>query len=66
MSQCAAREVEEETGLRLHQAQSVDLREDEEGFSEELRVPTPFAAVDSLVPGEAEGQFKFHYAIVEV
>eukprot|EP00879_Flechtneria_rotunda_P009683 GHRR01010132.1.p1 GENE.GHRR01010132.1~~GHRR01010132.1.p1 ORF type:complete len:115 (+),score=44.88 GHRR01010132.1:612-956(+) len=61
MAECAAREVFEETGVKIRS--NTDMSS--EGFSSTLQHPTPFAAVDSI-SRDGTGRFKFHYVVVEV
>lgn len=65
IAECAVREVMEETGMTLVNGGSASAWE---GFAKSLAVPTPFAAVDSIVyeqPG-GQGRLRFHYVVVEV
>jgi len=62
IAECAIREVEEETGVRLVSKASP---ESEEGFSDRLSFPTPFAACDCITK-DRNGKLEFHYAVIEV
>lgn len=78
IAQCAAREILEEANVKLRcdgipgskaagpAAGDRDSGDgDTEGFSKQLRRPTAFAAVDSIVR-EDGGAVRFHYVVVEV
>jgi 8-oxo-dGTP pyrophosphatase MutT (NUDIX family) len=60
LAECAAREVLEETGVRVR----ADPGAADEGFAAGLGHPTAFAAVDS-VHRDSEGRIEYHYAVIE-
>lgn len=61
LAACAAREVMEETGIRIHVGDGVSG----DVPMADLASPVAFTAVDSIVHGD-DGRVRFHYAIVEV
>ena len=65
MVECAVREVAEETGLRLLCEPGRGSAAGDNAYSSSLAVPTPFAAVDSIMHAE-DGRLRFHYVVVEV
>ncbi|PNH09770.1 hypothetical protein TSOC_003579 [Tetrabaena socialis] len=74
LAACAAREVEEEAGLRLQGAAAPEVAGTHAvagdvvvigGGGGLLSRPTPFAAVDVL-RRDADGAIRFHYAVIEV
>lgn len=61
ISECAVREVMEETGVTILNQPDPSS----EGISSRLSYPTPFAAVDSIVRND-QGGYKYHYAVIDV